>query len=225
MSEWTFERCAHAGPARLYDRWPWIHLGVVVLMGAAAAATWPWVLENPRWLWFFFLAVPALVLHELEEFVLPGDYHAWFNRHFYGSANPFFPMTKLQATMNHMPLLPLFLLLGVLGSRWPFVGMGGLYGLLADGVLHITATASGRRYSPGVVTSLLLYLPLALAGTHHFVATGEISTAGLIAAGFGGVVVFSVVAFLPTNRMAVLHPALLRTDKSAEGWKASATAR
>lgn len=209
MREWTAAACAASGPARLYDRWPWIHLAIAGVLGAVALVTLEWVREHPRWLWFLFLAVPALVLHQFEEYVLPGGYAPWFNAHVYRSRNPHFPLHKQQVALNHLPLMVLFPLLALAGSRWPFFGLGGLYGLMADAMFHVAATAAGGRYAPGTVTGLVLYLPLGLGATPYFVRVGDVTVTGLLVAAFGGVLVLSALLFLPTGWLARRHPALL----------------
>jgi len=209
MRIWTADACADAGPGRLYDRWPWLHLALAGLLVGGAAVTWPWALEHPRWLWFFFLAIPVLVLHQFEEFVLPGGFTPWFNTHLFRSGNPYFPLHKQQAALNHLPLLILFPILAVLGSRWPFVGLGGLLGLFADGVLHVTAVAATGRYAPGAVTAVVLYLPLGFSATHYFVRTGEVSLAGLLVSGFAAVLILNALVFLPPRVLARRHPLML----------------
>ena len=46
------------------------------------------------------------------------------------------------------------------GTAWIVVSLAALVGL--NGVLHTLATAAFGRYSPGVVTGLLLYIPLSV---------------------------------------------------------------
>jgi hypothetical protein len=205
----TFASLDDAGPGGLYDRWPWIHLVIGVLVIASAALTWPWAGEHPRWLWFLVLPVSILTLHQWEEFGVPGGFVPWFNRQVYRSRNPDFPLSRKLAAANHMSLLILLPLLAVLGSRWPFVGLGTLYGLMADGMFHLTSAAAAGRYVPGVITGALLYLPLGIIGTHRFVSSGEVSLAGLLLAASGGVLTLTVFLFLPTHYLAKRHPTRL----------------
>ena len=46
-----------------------------------------------------------------------------------------------------------------------------------NGVWHLQATVRGRRYSPGVVTGILLYVPMAVGGFIWMLSTGR-ATAG-----------------------------------------------
>lgn len=208
-----------AGPLGLYQRWPWIHLLIGAIVVAVAAANWPWVQEHPRWLWFFVLPIPILALHEWEEFVFPGGFLPWFNQHIWRSPDPLAPFTRQLATINHMPLVLLYPLLAVLGAHWPWIGLSGLYGLLADCTFHVSATGVARRYSPGTVTALVLYLPLGFSATRYFVAAGDVNLAGLLASAYLGVIVFNLFLFLPPHLLAKSHAKALkpspRTSSSA----------
>lgn len=200
MREEAIATADESGPLRLYESWPWIHLLIAGAVVAAAAATWPWALENPRWLWFLVLAIPVVALHEWEEFVFPGGFSRWYNTYICRSTNPAYPFTAGQAAASHMPLMVLYPLLAVLGARWPWIGLMGLYALLADAIFHIMATAAIRRYSPGTVTSLLLYVPLGVGATHYFVAAGEVTPTELMLAFFAGVLGLNVFLFLPARK-------------------------
>jgi hypothetical protein len=52
----------------------------------------------------------------------------------------------------------------------------------ANGAFHLWATLRGRRYSPGVATGALVYLPLAVWGFWHFAANGSATTSMLVQA-------------------------------------------
>jgi hypothetical protein len=191
-----------AGPFGLWDRWPWIHLAIAGLVVAGAAATWPLVLDHPAWLWFFVLPIPILALHEWEEFVLPGGFARWFNLEVCRSDDPWRPYSRQEGARQHMPLMVLYPLLALLGTRWPWIGLAGIFALLADAMFHLSMTAVWRRYSPGTVTALLLYFPLGFAATHRFVAAGEINMVWLLVAAFGGVAGYNIFLSLPARSFA-----------------------
>ena len=203
-----------SGPLGLYRYWPWIHLVIGGAILTAAAANWQWVVEHPRWLWFFVLPIPILALHEWEEFVFPGGFLEWFNRDICRSPDSRFPFTSQLATINHMPLMLLYPLLAALGTRWPWIGLSGLYGLLADCTFHVSGIGVSKRYSPGTVTALLLYVPLAFSATHYFVGAGEVPLAGLLASAFLGVIVFNLFLFLPPHLLAKSHARTLQPSPS-----------
>lgn len=102
------------------------------------------------------LAPLVFVLHVLEE--APG-FVAWFNR--------LVPRGITERTFFSVNaaglLITLVLVVLVAASRDPVSGLalaawvGFLF--LANGLLHLVGTLAHGRYSPGVVTGTLLYLP------------------------------------------------------------------
>jgi hypothetical protein len=186
-----------AGPFRLYDRWPAIHLAIALAVLSLAAAHRAWLAAHPSWLWFAVVAIPVLAAHEWEEFGFPGGFRRWFNVEVCRSSNPDGPLTKKQAALNHMPLMLVFPFLALVGTRWPWLGMVALFSLVADGVFHIAATSLTRRYSPGTITAAALYLPAGAAAAYVFTSSGRLSPAGVLTAAFSGVLVLGIFLFLP----------------------------
>jgi hypothetical protein len=189
-----------AGPLRVYERWPVLHLVIAAGIVVAGLLNRTWLAANPTWFWFLFAAIPILAVHEWEEFRFPGGFRQWYNTDLCRSNDANAPLTAKEAAINHMPLMLLFPLLAVLASRWPWIGLVGIYALLADAMFHTSATGYTRRYSPGLVTALLLYLPLAFAATWFLVSNGDVSLAALLAAAFAGTVGFNIFLFLPLLR-------------------------
>ena len=59
--------------------------------------------------------------------------------------------------------------------------------LASNGLWHGWAAIKGRTYSPGMVTGLFLYVPLAVYGCIHFLKSGSVSVGGaVVAAMIGG---------------------------------------
>ena len=103
------------------------------------------------------IALPAFfVLHVLEE--APG-FVAWFNAH----AEPDIS-TSLFLAVNVGGLLITLLVSAVAvnarGRATALIATAWVgFLMLANGLLHVTATIVDRAYAPGVVTSILFYLP------------------------------------------------------------------
>jgi hypothetical protein len=122
------------------------------------------------WLPFVFAA-----LHIFEEFVWPGGFLAWYRLYrpeFASSLTPRF------AIAVNAVLLAASFLLGYLGPSWSrglslWLIISAILG--GNAVFHLVAVFRMRQYSPGVVTGLLLYVPLCVWGYSHFVVTGEAS--------------------------------------------------
>ncbi len=52
--------------------------------------------------------------------------------------------------------------------------------LLINGCVHMLACFKIREYVPGVVTGVLLYMPLAVWGYARFVRAGELNARGML---------------------------------------------
>jgi hypothetical protein len=102
------------------------------------------------------LAPLVFVLHVVEE--APG-FVAWFNS--------LVPRGITQSTF--LPVngvaLAITVAVALLAAAWPGAASGLLltawigFLMLANGVLHLVGTIAHARYSPGVVTGTLLYIP------------------------------------------------------------------
>lgn len=153
--------------------------------------------------WLWWSPSIAVALHVAEEFLWPGGFAQWdrdYRPQFRGSITP-----GLHVIVNS--LLVVFCISVALAGMGKTEGaMAGIYfrnaipaayaahgwlvlaALLAsNGAFHLVGTFQTHRYSPGVVTGMLLYMPLALFGVRHFVARGEVSPgAAFVATVLGG---------------------------------------
>jgi hypothetical protein len=148
------------------------------------------------WIWWAPLA--AVGLHITEEFFWPGGFGDWDRAYRPAIKKSITP--RLHVIVN---LLLVFLCFSVwlagsspdgaviagftLRSAIPpahaLVSWVVLVGLLAgNAIFHVVGSIRTRRYSPGMVTGVLLYLPLAGYGLWHFIRAGRISV--LAAAGW-----------------------------------------
>ena len=101
---------------------------------------------------FVWLLVAA-VLHLIEEYVYPGGFLRWI-RSWVGFAPNMVEAIALNLAFIGLMAMPLFGTTPLLAASAP-----GL--LLANGALHVIGTIASKRYSPGVITSVLLFFPLA----------------------------------------------------------------
>jgi uncharacterized protein with HXXEE motif len=129
----------------------------------------------------FFWALPAAALaHIFEEFVYPGGFTAWYAR--------YRPETALSFTRGFAIGINVALVAGCaapLVSRPPqsvalWLTLAAL--VAGNALFHVRGVYVLRSYSPGVITSVLLYLPLAIAGYPHFLRSAEASPGTALAA-------------------------------------------
>jgi uncharacterized protein with HXXEE motif len=134
----------------------------------------------------FLWALPAAALaHIFEEFVYPGGFTAWYAR--------YRPETALSFTRGFAVGINITLVAGCaapLVSRPPqsvalWLTLAAL--VAGNALFHVRGVYELRSYSPGVITSILFYLPLAAAGYAHFLQSGEASPGtALVALALGG---------------------------------------
>ncbi len=118
-------------------------------------------------------------LHVFEEFAYPGGFGEWSAR--------VHPQTASAMTSAHFyrvniigGLAALGVTLGAFDYRGGYSYGGSrmwlvLLGTLAvNAVVHIAGTFQGRRYAPGLVTAVVLYIPLTIGGSWFLLATRAI---------------------------------------------------
>ncbi len=106
---------------------------------------------------FPFYLFAAAVLHVAEEFFLPGGFLNWVKRNAPRISERV--NVKLAVIIN-----TLFLLLCssavILGGHYPLFALSIAGLLLVNGTAHLISSIAKRSYSPGLITSLLFYIPL-----------------------------------------------------------------
>lgn len=123
----------------------------------------------------FWLPLVCVVLHITEEFIWPGRFAEWYRSYRPELAPGITPRVLLIANALLLLLTVVTGEMGVQASRGPSLWMGLMTALAANGVWHIWGTWRTRRYSPGVVTGSLLYIPLCLFGFSRLLADGQAS--------------------------------------------------
>jgi hypothetical protein len=132
--------------------------------------------------WSLFAAVCG---HELEEFVWPGGFRAWYigySPHVEPSMTPRFLIGINTLVLAATALSAIYFTSPSMRFLW--LAVGSVVGI--NGVWHLQATLRTRRYSPGVVTGALISVPLVAYGFAHFVRCGWVSPRdSLTAAAYG----------------------------------------
>ena len=112
----------------------------------------------------FWLPLLAAAAHIFEEFAWPGGFAEWYRQYHPDIA---YSIRKRYLVIVNGALLFGCLSVGidrrtVLGPAF-FLTMVAL--LFGNGVFHIFASARTKTYSPGTITSALLYIPLGVIGS------------------------------------------------------------
>jgi hypothetical protein len=188
-------------------------LGVWALAGAVLAALGLAVLLNvgafpsQTALIVVWLLPIAFGLHVFEEFGVPGGFVDWSARYRprWAGAMTQAHLWRANAIGGAAALgvaLATFDYAGGFSAFGPYVWLMLLFTLTENDLYHVRGTLESRRYSPGLVTSLLLYFPLTVVGIAVLVNIGAV-----------GVVAVPVCAVLGI----VLFPFILRESREHEG--------
>lgn len=150
--------------------WPWIGLGFAVVLGALLATS---VLRGdlavPRWRdlrWLSFLAVVVYMVHNVEEYGVSatGVLHAFPNSLCGLLGQPGYPACGIPPAFYLFVNLPLVWVAGpvaaLLSRRAPLAGLT-LWGVIGvNAIVHIVPAIVTREYDPGLVTAIVLFVPL-----------------------------------------------------------------
>jgi hypothetical protein len=131
--------------------------------------------------WLFWAPLVAALAHIFEEFVFPGGFAQW-DREFRPSIRESIT-PRLHIVAN--ALLLLLCVSVVIDAPTPlgvpmWLGVSAL--LASNAIFHVVGAIRLRRYSPGVVTGVGLYIPLALYGYAYFLGTRQASARTAVAA-------------------------------------------
>lgn len=151
---------------------------VVVLLELASLALlalllWQKTVPDTMGILLLLLLPIAFGLHVTEEFIFPGGFIAWdnvFRPQFTDTPGSFF------VKVNTYPGIFAFLVvLGAFDYRGGY-GMGVASWLYFstfmswNAIFHLRGAIRTRRYSPGMVTGIALFIPLMIAAYVHFMA-------------------------------------------------------
>jgi len=114
-----------------------------------------------------WLPLAAVSLHLIEEFVWPGGFAEWFRWYRPERASS---VTRGFLFRINALFVAMAVLAGVLGFARYGVAIWLVVASIAatNGLFHLWAVARTGKYSPGVVTGCLVYLPLAVFGFRYF---------------------------------------------------------
>ena len=129
--------------------------------------------------WIYWTFLGAAILHILEEYVFPGGFMTFMQQ----SVPRFAPQitTHFSILINGL-FLSLCILAVIIGSDQPVFGLSIAWLLLFNGLIHIASSWRSRAYTPGSISSLVLYIPLSIIGFVLIIAHGAVDFGGVLAA-------------------------------------------
>lgn len=123
----------------------------------------------------------AAAIHIFEEFAFPGGFKEWWRAYKPDVANGV--SNRFLIFINS--LLIAFSMLVAVAAQQPrgngvaaWLTLSAL--LFSNAIFHIIGAILSHRYSPGMISGIVLYMPLAVYGYIHFLKSGQASfgTAG-----------------------------------------------
>jgi hypothetical protein len=133
--------------------------------------------------WIFWAMPGAAVIHVIEEFFYPGGFIDVMRR-----MNPKLAgfVTTPFAIIINGAFLVLCVLGAIVGTAVPVfsLSVAALIGL--NGLIHLIGTLKTRRYVPGLISGILLYVPIAVYLYREFILSGQFTLLqGILSGVFG----------------------------------------
>jgi len=135
--------------------------------------------------WLAFMPLCAAVLHIGEEFVFPGGFAQWY-RGYRREAKRITP--RFLIIVNVALVSPCLVIIELRGTPTGVAYWLTFSALMcSNGIWHAWASYRSHSYSPGVITGVAAYGPMAIYGFAHYLRIGAASTGtAVVAALIGG---------------------------------------
>ncbi len=123
------------------------------------------------------LQTPLYMLHQAEEYIFPGGFGEFFNKHIFKLETEDGPLDEnfifLVNILYIWILLPLFGILTTIDYRY---GLWLPYFSFFAGIAHIAlALRAGKLYNPGLIVSLVINIPVGLWAILFLIKKGILS--------------------------------------------------
>jgi hypothetical protein len=133
--------------------------------------------------WIFGAFLGASLLHMGEEYFYPGGFMD-FMKHLNSKFASL--VTKPMAIVVNGLQLLLCIVVMIVGKSALVFGLSVAALLFINGLAHILGCIKAKGYSPGVITGILLYIPLAIYAYFLAIGSGLLNASGIFATGVLG---------------------------------------
>lgn len=146
-----------------------VTIGALVLIGLILQR--PDRLTHPDWVIWLILIIGGL--HTFEEYTLPGGFVRWFNQVYFVSDNENFPLSIKKAFLTDaLAGVAIIATVALVGTHFYWLSLGFISLMFINGMVHLTDSITRGRYSPGVVSSALLNVPLGAYVIYFYLSGG-----------------------------------------------------
>jgi uncharacterized protein with HXXEE motif len=130
----------------------------------------------------------AASIHIIEEFAFPGGFKAWWCAY---RPNIAASVSNRFLVIINGILIAFSIIVALAVSAPKGNGVAAWLTLAAllfsNAIFHIIGAIQTKRYSPGMISGIVLYIPLAIYGFAHFLRSGQASMGtALLACAIGG---------------------------------------
>jgi len=122
--------------------------------------------------WIFIALLCAAIIHILEEYVFPGGFADALKNLLPKSSNLFTP--RFHVIVNGL-LLILCLCSAIIGRANLILSLSAFSLVFVNAILHIRGSIINKGYYPGVVSSILVYIPLTIYTYWRFLGSGQLT--------------------------------------------------
>ena len=139
-------------------------------------------------------------VHQIEEHLWPGGFRQFTDAHMFHSGNDDWPVNISGVALVNIAYVWLPVGLAVAfpeALRW--VGLGWVGLTLINGIIHVVTTIRLRIYNPGLVTSIVLFLPFTI-----YVLVLEVERGMLTGAEVGLIALCGILLHLPVAALFVV---------------------
>jgi hypothetical protein len=155
------------------------------------------------------------MLHQIEEHLWPGGFRQFANAHVFKSGNDDWPVDKGGVALVNIGYVWLpVALAAVFPDQLRWLGLAWIGLTLVNALTHIVASIRFRIYNPGLVTSIVLFLPFTIWMLAREVSAGTLSGLQVML-----ILVLGVVLHLPVVALFVV-PFRRARDKARSAQRA-----
>jgi len=168
---------------------------ILPLLVLVFACLWAALFRNsPLSTQSLFLAMLVIyMIHQIEEHLWPGGFRQFANAHVFKSGNDDWPVDMGGVALVNIAWV--WLPIGaaaVMPNALYWVGLGWVGLTLVNAISHIATSIRFRVYNPGVVTSIVLFLPFTIWFLAYEHGRGALSGADI-----GIVILLGIVLHIP----------------------------
>lgn len=127
--------------------------------------------------WIFIAFLAASMIHMGEEYFYPGGFMDVMKR----LSPKLAPLVTvpMAVIINGLQLLLCFVAIAI-GKNALAFSMSVAALLFINGLMHIMGCVRVKGYAPGVITGVLLYMPLSVYGYYLSISSGQLTLNGVI---------------------------------------------